>query len=311
METQAKGAQIARSRYPGLRSGLIVPGLDPVRLEKASKTNGDVMHIELEDGVPDDRKAEGRATITRALQEFDWSGKLTLIRINNVASGFVEDDIEAVTPGRPTAFMLGKAEGPEDIRYIDHLLTRAEKRAGVPTGSIKLASMIERARALQTIDEIAIASPRMMALYIGPTDLGTEVGYRRTYRGEEPEVSWVRSRVVFAAHLAGLLAIDSPSPRYKDLEETFLQATVSYRGGFDAKTCISPRQIETVNRAFTPNDEEVDWAEKVFAGKKDAESKGLSVWVQDNMMVDEAMIIRATNIMATINKHRSQTPPKA
>lgn len=304
METQAKGAQIARSLYPGLRSGLIVPGLDPRILEKASRSDGDVMHIELEDGVPDDRKGESRQIITDALRNFDWSGKLTLIRVNNVASGFVEEDIEVVTHGRPTAFMLGKCEGPEDIRYLDRLLTRAEKRAGVPAGSIKLASMIERARALQTIDEIAIASPRMMALYIGPTDLSTEVGYRRTYRGEEPEVSWVRSRIVFAAHLAGLLAIDSPTPRYKDLDETFLQATVSYRAGFDAKTCISPRQLEAVNRAFTPSEEETDWAEKVFAGKRDAEAKGLSVWVQDGMMVDEAMIIRATNILATVYKHR-------
>ena len=309
METQAKGAQIARSLYPGLRSGLIVPGLNPRLLEKASQSNGDVMHIELEDGVPDDRKGEGRDTITHALQTLDWSGKLTLIRINNVASGFVEEDIEVVTHGRPSAFLLGKCEGPEDIRYLDHLLTRAEKRAGVEPGSIKLSAMIERARALQMVDDIAIASPRMMALYIGPTDLSTEVGYRRTYRGVEPEVAWVRSRVVFAAHLAGLLAIDSPSPRYKDLEETYLQATVSYRAGFDAKTCISPRQIDEVNRAFTPDDDEVDWAEKVFAGKRDADSKGLSVWVQDGMMVDEAMIIRATNIMATINKHRAQKRP--
>jgi len=298
----AKCAQAARERYPGLRSGLIVPGLDPRRLEKASKCDGDIMHIELEDGVPPDRKSESRRIITDALKNLDWSGKFTLIRINNVASGFVEDDIAVVTEGRPTAFMLGKCEGPEDIEYIDKLLGQAEELHGIPHGTIKLASMIERARALHTVDQIAVASPRMMALYIGPTDLSTEVGYRRTYRGTETEVTWVRSRIVFAAHLAGLLAIDSPTPHYNDLEETALQARCSYQLGFDAKTCVSPRQLEAVNKAFTPSDEEVKWAEEVFAGREEAAKQGLSVWVKQGMMIDDAMIMRATNILNTIHK---------
>jgi citrate lyase subunit beta/citryl-CoA lyase len=305
MNIDAKGAQIARNLYPGLRSGLIVPGLDIARLEKASKSDGDVMHIELEDGVPPKRKAEGRKTITEALQKFNWSGKLTLIRINAIADGFVEDDVDVVSQGRPTAFMLGKCEGPEDIQYLDHLVTRAEKRHGLPHGSIKLASMIERVRALQKADDIATASPRMMALYIGPTDLSTEVGYRRTYRGQELEVSWVRSRVVFAAHAAGILAIDSPTPHYKDLEETAIQARWSYQLGFDAKTCISPRQLETVNRAFSPTEEEISWAEEVFADREKAEKAGESVWVnKQGMMVDDAMIVRSHNILQTAKKIR-------
>lgn len=306
MEIEAKGAQIARNRYPGLRSGLIVPGLDLARLEKASQCDGDVMHIELEDGVPPNRKAEGRKTIAEALQKFDWSGKLTLIRINNVASGFVEDDIDVVANGRPSAFMLGKCEGAEDIQYLDHLVGRAEKRIGIPQGTIKLASMIERVRALQKIDDIALASPRMMALYIGPTDLSTEVGYRRTYRGQELEVSWCRSRVVFGAHAAGLLAIDSPTPHYKDLEESFVQARWSYQLGFDAKTCVSPRQLEAVNRAFSPSEEEVKWAEEVFAGREEAEKAGESVWVKQGMMIDDAMIVRAHNILQTAKKSRGR-----
>lgn len=305
-----KCAQAARLRYPGLRSGLIVPGLEPARLEKASKSDGDVMHIELEDGVPPDRKAEGRKTIATALQTFDWSGKLTLIRINNVSSGFVEDDVDGVAIGKPTAFLLGKCEGPGDIKYLDHLVSRAEKKYGIAHGTIKLASMIERARALKMVDEIAIASPRMMALYMGPTDLSTEVGYRRTYRGQELEVGWVRTRVMFAAHLAGLLAIDSPTPHYKDLEETYVQARWSYQLGFDAKTCVSPRQLEEVNRAFSPSEEEAKWAEDVFAGKEEAEAKGLSVWVKDGMMIDDAMIARATNIMNTVKKNRGRAARK-
>ena len=306
MEHPSKGANAVRTKYPGLRSGLIVPGIDPTKLEKASKCLADVMHIELEDGVSDDHKEPARRNIVAALRELDWSGKLTLVRVNNVRSGFLEDDVDAVVQGRPTAILLAKSEGPEDIMYLDHLISRAEQRHGVDAGSVKIASMIERARALQMIDEIATASPRMMALYTGATDLSTEVGYRRTYKGQELEVTWARQRIVFSAHLNGLLAIDSPTTYYKDLDDTFLQARWAYHLGFEAKTCVSPRQIDAVNRGFTPSEEEVGWARKILAGKEEAEKQGLSVWVSDGMMVDEAFVARATHIMATWEKSESQ-----
>lgn len=305
------GAHLVRTRFPALRSGLMVPGFNYGHFEKAAKANTDLLHIELEDGVNDDRKQEAREVTLKALQTIDFGSKITMPRINNVHSGFVEDDIAVVTAGRPSAFLLAKCGGPEDIRYIDHLIGRAEKKAGIPEGTIKIASMIERVRALQTVEEIAVASPRMMALYIGATDLSTEVGYRRTYRGQELEVGWARSRVVFAAHAAGLLAIDSPTTYYKDLDETLVQAKWSYHLGFDLKTCVSPRQVEMVNLGFTPSEEETSWAEKVFEGKEEAEAAGLSVWVRDGMMIDEAMVSRATHILATARKARAEKAAKA
>ena len=191
-------------------SGFIMPGLEPRLLQKASSSKAGYIHIELEDGVPDDRKQEARLNFVAALQELDWRGKETMVRINSVDSGFVEDDLDVVTAGRPKIFLLAKCQGPDDIRYVERLVTRAERKHGLTEGSIQLAAMIERARALSQVDEIAAASPRMMALYLGPGDLGNELGYRRSYQPQELETLWVRSRVIFAAHTADLLAIDAP-----------------------------------------------------------------------------------------------------
>jgi citrate lyase subunit beta/citryl-CoA lyase len=280
-----------------MRSGLITPGGDLRKLEKASMADVDYVHIELEDGVAPERKIEARAVTVEALTRFDWSDKLTLVRVNSVTSGFLEDDVNTVAGGRPTAFLLAKCQGPDDIRYLDQLIAVAEAKYGIDPEAIKIASMIERINALQTIDAISQASRRMMALYIGATDLGTEVGYRRTFRGQEPEVAWVRSRVILAAHAAGLLALDSSCVWYRDQEETYEQARWSYHLGFDGKSAMSPRQVDSINRAFTPTEDEVRWAEQVFAGKEEAERSGLSVWVVDGMFVDEAMIGQATSIL--------------
>jgi citrate lyase subunit beta/citryl-CoA lyase len=291
--------------FEGVRTGLITPGLDLELMDKASRSAADVIQFELEDGVPPSRKIEARQKIAQALQKFDWSGKLTLVRVNAYSSGFLEDDIEGLAKAQPTAFLLGKCEGPSDVQYADRLLTRVERLNGTGRGTIKLAAMIERAAALQSIDEVANASPRMIALSIGPSDLADEIGYRRSYHGIEPETTWVRSRVVVAAHTAGLLAIDSPYVPYRDLQGTFDNAKWSYRLGFDVKKCISPRQIDVVARAFTPDDEEVAWAKAALEGEAAAHDAGEAVWIARDMMFDRAHVARARRILAAARRSSS------
>ncbi|HSY16274.1 MAG TPA: CoA ester lyase [Jatrophihabitantaceae bacterium] len=292
-----------RELYTGLRSGLITSGIDLDRLEKASKSKADYIHLELEDGILPERRPEARATVAKALKTFDWSGKITMPRVNSVDSGYLEDDVAVVADGVPTAFLLAKCQGPEDVEYLDRLITRREGALDLPDNTIKIAVMIERARAFQYIDQIATASRRMFALHIGPTDLSAELGYRRTYRGEEIETYYVRSRLVVAAHTHGLLAFDTPCVHFREPEETYRQARWSYHVGFDAKSAIYPPQVEHVNRAFSPTEEEVVWAESVFAGKEEANnSAGRAVWEKDGMMLDDAMIARATAILELARK---------
>lgn len=253
-------------KYAALRSGLIVPGLELSLLEKASKSIGGVMHLELEDGVPPSRKAEARVTISRALNTFDWTGKLTLVRVNPVDSGFLEDDVEGLIDARPDALLLAKCQGPEDIVKLDSLISDAERRHGIEQGSVKIAAMIERVNAFLRVEALATASARMIALYMGPSDLSTEVGYRRTWRGEEPQLTWYRSRVICAAHAAGLMAIDAPTMYYREMDETFRQARWCSVLGFDAKTSVSPRQLETVERAFSSSAHEAPPVSATAAG---------------------------------------------
>jgi citrate lyase beta subunit len=295
-----------REKYVGLRSGLITSGLDLNRLQKASAADADFIHIELEDGIPPARKAEARETVVKALSTLDWSGKITMPRVNSVDSGCLEDDIDVVTAGSPTAFLLAKCQGPEDVHYLDRLIDRAERRHGLVSGVIKIALMIERARGFKTMDILATASLRMLAFHIGPTDLSTELGYRRTYVGQELETFFVRSSVVVAAHSNGLLAFDTPCVHFRDQEETYRQARWSYHTGFDAKSCVYPPQLAAVNRAFSPTADEIHWANEVFAGKAEAEAAGVAVWERAGMMLDDAMVARATSILAAAEKATKQ-----
>lgn len=278
-------------------AGLITPGLEPRMLEKASRSAAAFVHLELEDGVPASRKQEAREILTSALRSLDWSRKATFVRVNPLESGFLEDDIEQVFDGGPTGFLLAKCRTPEDIVYADRILTRLERTRGSALGEMKLAAMIETSDALANVHEIAAASPRMAALFIGPSDLGNEVGYRRTYKGRELETLFARSTVVFAAHHARLLAVDSPYVYFRDLAGTFEQACWSCRLGFDIKTCVSPKQIDEVRRAFHPSEEDVTWAKHILADSEKAGDGGRSVWATDDMMADAPFVSRARNIL--------------
>lgn len=261
-----------------MRTRLITNGLDWHRLSKASQSKVDAVHIELEDGIPSNRKQEAREMIVRCLRELDWGGKFTMVRTNHYKSGLLEDDILEVSKGRPSAFLLGKCEGPDEVRYVDRLLGWVERRNGISAGSISLVVDVETLTALKAIEEVVIASPRMKGLTLGLSDLGNEYGYRRSFRGLELETLYPRSRVVMAAHLAGLVAFAPPFLYYRDLEGTYEYCRWAYNMGFDAGTCISPNQIETVARAFSPSEEEISWAQGVLEGERKAEGGEIAAW---------------------------------
>ena len=250
-----------RRRYAP--SCLIVMGVEPEALEAASKSAAGMVHLELEDGMPAEKKAGARVAIRDALQSLDWSGKLTMVRVNPVQSGLFEDDVDVVAPGRPGCIYITKVQGPEDITYADKLLRETEAKHRLEPGSLKIFAYIERIRALASVEAIATSSERLIGLSLGATDLGTEVGYRRSFLGQELESLYAKSRVVVAAHLNGLIALDAPLVAYDEPEETYEQANWACRLGFDAKCCIFPYQVEIVNRAFGPSAIEIEWATKL------------------------------------------------
>jgi len=250
-----------RRRYAP--SCLIVLGVDSDRLEAASKSAAGMVHLELEDGMPLAKKPAARIAIRDALTSLDWSGKLTMVRVNPVQSGLFEEDVDVVAPSRPGCIYITKVQGPEDIQNAETILAASEVKYGLEAGTLKIFAYIERIRALASVEAIAASSKRLIGLSVGATDLGSEVGYRRSFVGQELESLYAKSRVILAAHLNGLIALDAPLIAYDDVEATYEQANWACQLGFDAKCCIFPYQVEVVNRAFGPSPVEIAWAKRL------------------------------------------------
>src|SRR5205807_2309025 len=84
-----------------MRSKLFVPGSRPELFAKAAESAADALSFDLEDAVPQDRKAEARASLATFLREPPaCPRKVFVVRVNAVGTEFFQADLEAVAERR-------------------------------------------------------------------------------------------------------------------------------------------------------------------------------------------------------------------
>ena len=291
------------------RSVLAVPASNLGSAEKALASQADAVFLDLEDAVAPDEKAEARGKIVQALQELDWEDRPTLYRSNALDTPyFYRDVIEVVEEAgdRLDSILIPKVQRPEDLHVAATLLYQTELSAGLEPGKIKIEGQIESARGLVSVDGIASATGRLMALHFGPGDFAASVRMPQTSIGvmdEWDEVypghrfHYAMQRIVVAARAADLRAVDGPVADYRDEDGLRKSCLLARSLGFDGKWCIHPAQIETVNEVFQPTEEETEWAKKVLEAYEEANAAGRGAITLDGQMIDAASIRMARNTL--------------
>jgi citrate lyase subunit beta / citryl-CoA lyase len=291
------------------RSVLAVPASNLGMAEKALASPADAVFLDLEDAVAPDEKAEARGKIVQALQELDWGNRPTLYRSNALDTPyFYRDVIEVVEEAgdRLDSILIPKVQRPEDLHVAATLLYQTELSAGLEPGKIKIEGQIESARGLVSVDGIAGATGRLMALHFGPGDFAASVRMPQTSIGvmdEWDEVypghrfHYAMQRIVVAARAADLRAVDGPVADYRDEDGLRKSCLLARSLGFDGKWCIHPAQIETVNEVFQPTEEETEWAKKVLEAYEEANAAGRGAITLDGQMIDAASIRMARNTL--------------
>lgn len=294
------------------RSTLICPADNWDLLVKLARGPEDVAIAELEDGVGLDQKPAARESCERGLTELDWGRRERIVRINGVTTGQVELDIAAITRGRPDGVLMTKTASADEVRHVSSLLAAAEIGCGAEVGSTQIWAMIETARGLVNVEAICTADPRMTAICFGGGDYAADVRVKRISLGPfrrsplpSPEYVYARGRIVAAARAFGLDPIDVGSTDVQDLELAREMAELSAQLGFSGTACFSPRQVEVANRAFSPPDDDLEWADEVLAAIEVARSSGRNVAVVRNEMIDGPFVENARQIRERAELSRS------
>lgn len=284
-----------------MRCMLFVPGDSEKKLSKAEGLNVDAVIVDLEDAVAPDERAKAR----ELARDFAARNAHAWVRINPWSTPDADKDLEVIMAGNPAGIVLPKALGPEDVHQLASRLDGLEILHGIEAGRTKILSLCtERVRALFTLGDYVNASARLLGLSWGAEDLSSELGARtnRDAAGEWlPPYQMARSLCLFAARSAEVLALDTVYTDFRNAEGLSTYANHAARDGFDGMLAIHPAQIDIIQKAFSPSDDDVLRAQKIielFAGNAGVVSL-------DGQMLDRPHLLQAERILG---KHRaSQT----
>ena len=281
-----------------LRSALFVPGTRPDRIDKALATGADAVIIDLEDAVPRSQKAQTRETVTRRLASL--SSAKVIVRVNGLDTEFFSDDIEQMVHAGASALIIPKVQSAEDVFSIHQALLRVETARDLRPGHIAIIALIETARGVENVSQIArtdIRPPRLYSLAFGAADYTLDLGIEITASGNE--LHYARSRLPIACRAAGL-APPLDTPFMTDLKDPAALQADALRArqlGFQGKLCIHPNQIEVVNRVFSPTHSQIQQALKVIEAFEAAEADGQAAVQVDGMFVDYPVAAHARRIL--------------
>jgi citrate lyase subunit beta/citryl-CoA lyase len=285
-----------------MRSLLFVPADGGNKLDKAFSSGADAVIIDLEDSVAPDRKAAARASAASFLQSALTrpARPRLLVRVNALATGLTDADLDAVVPARPDAIMLPKAEGGAAVVAADARLAAREAMAGVDNGHIKiLAQAIETAAGIFQIGTFRGASTRLISLTWGPEDLSAELGAeanRDADGGLTEPYRLARSFCLFGAAAAEVAAIETVYVDFRNLEGLRAETEAARRDGFSARLAIHPAQVPVINEVFTPTPEALAKAHAIIAAF--AGAPGTGVVAIDGVMYDQPHLLRAQRLIA-------------
>jgi citrate lyase beta subunit len=300
----------ARTRGRPRRALIFTPATERRKIEKAASLGADGVIVDLEDSVALSRKEEGRAQGVAALAEVDFGKSERILRLNAEGSGLEEADLAAALAGArlPDAILLPKVERADAVRAVADALTRAERSRALAPGSVKLLAIIETARGVVRLAEIAAAHPRLEALVFGAEDLSGDIGAVRTRAGKEVEVA--RGLVVLHAAAERLQAIDTPFVHLEDEAGLANETREALEMGYTGKLVIHPRQLAPILAVFTPREDELRAALHLLAEHERHQREGLGVFALDGKMVDMPMVRAAERVIARA-RGAGLLPPEA
>ena len=299
------------------RPSRMIHFFDPSNPRMASKVpeiakRVDILLANLEDAIEIKNKVAAREGLVKIAQSTDFGSTQFWSRVNSLDSPWFLDDMLTIVGEaghKLDVIMIPKVEGPWDIHYVDQLLAQLEAKHGLKR-PILVHAILETALGVANVEEIAIASPRMQGMSLGPADLAASRRMKTTRVGgghpgylvrQDPDPAnpdapravaqqdlwhYTMGRMVDACAASGLLPFYGPFGDIADgiaCEDQFRNAFLM---GCVGAWSLHPNQIEIARRVFSPPPDEVHWARRVIEAMGD----GSGTVMLEGKMQDDATV---------------------
>jgi malyl-CoA/(S)-citramalyl-CoA lyase len=293
----------------------------------------DVLLGNLEDAVKAENKEVARAGLVEIGKSVAFGPTQFWTRINSLDSPWILDDLNTLIPAigdKLDVIMVPKVQGAEDIHYVDRILAQLEARAGL-SRPILVHAILETARGVANVEEIAGASPRMQGISLGPADLAADRRMKTTRVGGGHPGYLVRqdpvdgniegdravfqqdlwhytiARMVDACAMHGIFPYYGPFGDIKDVVACEDQFRNAFLLGCVGAWSLHPVQIDIAKRVFSPSAEDVAHARRVKAAMGD----GTGAVMLDGKMEDDASLKQCLVILELADRLSATDPELA
>ena len=283
----------------------------------------DVILGNLEDAIPVDAKEAARTGFIAMARSCDFGATGLWTRINALNSPWALADVTEIVAAagdKLDVIMLPKVEGAWDIHYLDQLLAQLEAKHRVRK-PILIHALVETAEGVNNVESIAVASPRMHGMSLGPADLAASRAMKTTrVGGGHPEYKvladaaaadapraafqqdlwhYTIAKIVDACAAAGIKPFYGPFGDFADAAACEAQFRNAFLMGCVGAWTLHPSQVPIAKRVFSPEPAEVAFAKKILAAMPDGSGAVMidgkmqddATWKQAKVLVDLAKLV--------------------
>ncbi len=281
------------------RSWLFAPGDSEKKMDKAADSTADIALFDLEDAVSPENKPAARQMVHDFIASRLVSERHRLwVRINPLDGPYMLSDLAAIMPARPGGIMLPKVYGRGDVEALDKYLEALEVANDIEQGSTPVIVLVtETAEAMFHTGDYKDA-PRVVALTWGAEDLADSIGASSNTNADGSysfTYALARSLTLLGAAAAGVTAIETIQSDFRNLESLRERAEKVRRDGFRGMLAIHPAQVDVINAAFTPTEDEIVQAKEIVAIF--AANPGVGAIGYKGGMLDRPFLSRAETLL--------------
>ncbi len=294
-----------KTKYSGKlvhRTVLFTAGHNEKYLTKSFSTDADAIVFDLEDAVPHNKKDEAREILKRFLSKPLPDNRPVYVRINPLGTGDTVSDLDAITCNNINGFLYPMTNSAQDVIIFAAQLSLKEKQLKLPKGYFDIIPLIETPAGVLNIQEIAIASKRVVGLLFGSEDLLAEQEGDHGFESEGINVP--RHMISMAAKAANIMAIDTPYVNVGDFEGLKKHIKKAKNLGFGGMLVMSPREMPIINGLYTPSQEEIDKAKKMVTLAEEAVKENRGIAISDGIFVSPPTLKAAKKKIDRLNAIR-------
>ena len=259
------------------RSWLLVPAHRPELMERLDTSGADVIVLDLEDLVHDQRKYTARANIREGIDRARRGGAEVFVRCD---LELLYADLEASVWRGLQGIVLPKVTSVAQIREAEELLEHFEIEGGVRQAgllheidefdaprsvenSLEIHLALENAEGNQSAVQLIESSRRVRSVSLGRADLVMDL--RGEPNGDLHLMPFLLQRLVVVAQMTGVTPIgawwQATSRGMRDTPENSQRAArLGWQAGFKGGLCVDPEQVAALNAGFTPSEaESAEW----------------------------------------------------